>query len=232
MGGASSGMPHFSAAKRRWRAAWWGRGGVVATGYNLGTSRRLSLPWSHARGRAHGRGILRHALFLSREAALARGLVGTGRCGRYGIQSWDNPEVVPPEVTCVVRESLLGEASLRFFRNGRVARGCCAHSPIFDCSSRRRGVFGPRIVFAKGGMCFWVILSICGRLHFSRRRPSVRVGYRSQQEGSKRDAGGPAGSYSDRLASVMSRTTPRGDDCVFRGMPEEVGAPLCKWLEK
>ena len=48
MGGASSGMPHFSAAKRRWRAAWWGRGGVVATGYILGTSRRLSLPGSHA----------------------------------------------------------------------------------------------------------------------------------------------------------------------------------------
>ncbi len=48
LGGASSGMPHFSAAKRRRRAAWWGRGGVVATRFILGTSRRLSLPWSHA----------------------------------------------------------------------------------------------------------------------------------------------------------------------------------------
>ena len=104
LGGASSGMPHFSAAKRRWRAAWWGRGGVVASGYNLGTSRRLSLPWSKACGGAYfGRGILRHALLFSREAALARGLVGAGRCGCYGIQSWDKPEVVPPKVDGVRR---------------------------------------------------------------------------------------------------------------------------------
>ena len=193
MGGASSGMPHFSAAKRRWRAAWWGRGGVVATGYNLGTSRRLSLPKSLARGRAHGRGVLRHAPFFSCEAALARGGVGTGRRGCHAFHSWDKPEVVPPRVTCVVRGFLLGGASHRFFRNGRGARGCCAHSPIFDCSFRRRGGGGPRILFAKAGRYFRVPFSICEQLHFSKRRPSVRVGYRSLQRASKIDADGPAG---------------------------------------
>ena len=221
-------MPHFSAAKRRRRTAWWGCGGVVASRYILGTSQRLSLPGSMTRGRAHGRGVLRHAPFFSREAAAARGVVGTRRRGCCGIHSWDKPEVVPPRVTCVVRESLLGGAILRFFHNGRGARGCCAHSPIFDCSIRRRAVFGPRIAFARGARCFRVTLSICGRRRFSRRRPSVRGGYRSQQEGSKRDEGGPAGSYSDRLASVMNRTMPRGDDCAWWGMPEEVGAPWCR----
>ena len=98
MGGASSGMPHFSAAKRRRRTAWWGRGGVVASRYILGTSRRLSLPRSMTRGRAHGRGILRHAPLFSREAALAHGVVGMRRRGCHGIQSWDKPEVVPPKV--------------------------------------------------------------------------------------------------------------------------------------
>jgi hypothetical protein len=77
-----------------------------------------------------------------------------------------------------------------------------------------------------------VILSICGRLHFSNRRPSVRAGCRCQREGSKRDAGGLAGSHSDRLASVMNRTMPRGDDCAWWGMPEEVGAPWCRRLGK
>ena len=41
-------MPYFSAAKRRWRAPWSGWGGVVASRFILGTSRRLSLPRSHA----------------------------------------------------------------------------------------------------------------------------------------------------------------------------------------
>ena len=55
----------------------------------------LGLPRSKA---YFGRGILRHAPLFRREAALARGVVGTGRCGCYGIQSWDKPEVVPPMV--------------------------------------------------------------------------------------------------------------------------------------
>ena len=44
MGGASSRMPQFSAAKRRRRAVWWRQGGVIASRFGLGTSRRLSLP--------------------------------------------------------------------------------------------------------------------------------------------------------------------------------------------
>jgi hypothetical protein len=69
---------------------------VLTTGYNLGTSRRLSLPRLETRDGAYfGRGILRHAPLFSREAALARGVMGTGRRGCLAVQSWDKPEVVP-----------------------------------------------------------------------------------------------------------------------------------------
>ena len=184
------------------------------------------------RTRAHGRGILRHALLLSREAASELGVMGAGRRGCVLIHSWDKPEVVPPGVTCVVRESLLGGASHRFFRRGRGARGYCTHSPIFGCSFRRHGGDGPRILFARGVRGFYGWLSICGRPRFSRRRPSVRAGCRSLQPASKIGAGGPVGSYSDRPPSVMNLTMPRGDDCAWLEMPEEAAAPWCRRLGK
>ena len=162
-----------------------------------------------ARGRAHGRAIVPHGPFF-----LSADVMRTGRGGCLAIHAWDKPEVVPPGITCAVGESLLGGATPLFSDNDRGARGCCVHNPIFDCSFRRHAVFGPKIVFAKGARCFRVPLSIFGRLHFSNRPPSVRVGYRSLQRASKIDAGGLAGSHTARQANATSRTMPHAEDCA------------------
>ena len=172
MGGPSSRMAHFSS-----RPTWWGRRGVVASRYSLGTSRRLSLPW----------------------------------------------------VTCAGRGFRLGRANPLFSDNGRGAQGCCAHSPIFDCSFRHRAVFGPRILFAKGFQDFSGRPSICERLHFSRRQPSARAGYRSLQQASKIGADGLAKSHNAQQANATSRTMLRADGCASRRMPKEVGDPLRRW---
>jgi hypothetical protein len=112
LGGTSSRMSPFSAAKRRprmsmrWRrAAWWERDAVVAELSSLGSSRRSTLQLI-ARGsaiRKLGRDIVSHVPFFSREAAsedldevAACGLVGAGRGGGGAFQSWVKPEVDPP----------------------------------------------------------------------------------------------------------------------------------------
>ena len=67
-----------------------GQGGVVASRYIFGTSRRLSLPLLMARGRAHGGAIVPYGPFF-----LSVGVLGTGQGGFLALQSWAIPEDGP-----------------------------------------------------------------------------------------------------------------------------------------
>jgi hypothetical protein len=139
LGGSSSRMTHFSAAKRRFceHAGLWGADGAVAERLSLGSSRRLTLQKDEARQRDScklGGFIVSYDPFFSREAAFlrARGVVGSGRRDSGATQSWVKPEVDPPKVTALPRDSCkLGGSSSRMTHFSAAKRRFCGRAGLW-----------------------------------------------------------------------------------------------------